>query len=393
MANSTESGSIAPCRHFGLCGGCSYQDVPYPAQLAAKESRCRELLAPFLQGISCAPIVGSPSPFYYRNKMEFTFGFTGEGLPALGLHCRDNPRNVFPLEECPIFSRRLERILPAVSDFVAGLDREPYRIRGHTGFWRNLVVRETKFTGQVLVNLVTVSAPELDVAPLVRVLEAALPGEGLSVIHTLSDSPSNAVIPDKVIRLLGPGELEEEIDGRTFHIPPFSFFQVNPSAIRLFYRCLGEIPALSGHEEVLDLYCGTGPLGVVLAGMAGGVTGIELDPAAVATARINCRLNGVSNADYVVGDARKVLLEHRQHWRGRFGLVAVNPPRSGLSKKVIKRILELEPGVILYSSCNPNTFAPQAELLLESYRLEYVRPFDFFPHTPHLELLAVFARR
>jgi len=386
--------SMPICRHFGTCGGCRSQDIPYPLQLKKKETQCRELLSDYLEESALAPIVGSPSPIYYRNKMEFTFGTDENGKLACGLHMRQNSRRVFELFECLIFSPHTTPVMTAVRKFRRDYNLEPYNCRRHTGFWRNLVLRETKFTGRLMVNLVTTSAAEVDTSRLLEYLRSELPPDiKLSLLHTINDDPADAVKPGKFNFFSGDEWLDEEIDGLTFRIPPFSFFQVNPEAIKVFYRELKKLPWLEDNTRVLDIFCGTGPLGIVLAGISGQVTGIELDPYAVETARLNCRLNGVENSRYIIGDARKILLANRETWQSRFNLVVVNPPRSGLSKKVIKRILEIAPPTILYSSCNPKTFALQAGAILEQYDLVYARPFDFFPHTPHLELMTVFKRR
>ncbi|HPJ71400.1 MAG TPA: methyltransferase domain-containing protein, partial [bacterium] len=203
----------------------------------------------------------------------------------------------------------------------------------------------------------------------------------------------DAVVPESVALLAGKGYLVEEVEGLKFKIPPFSFFQVNPRAVAGFYRVLRDLPLAADPGMVLDLFCGIGPISLLLAPRAREVVGVEMDGAAVETARENAVLNGAGNVEFIAGDARKVLYERRENWTGRFGLLVVNPPRSGIGKKVLKRIRELRPPFILYSSCNPRTFSEQAEGLFDDYRPVLGRPFDFFPHTPHQELLALFERR
>ncbi len=380
------------CRHFGVCGGCRFQDLPYQLQLEKKEERCRNLRDEAEIEAELRPIIPSPRVYAYRNKMEFSFGEEGGEL-VCGLHRRDRKRSVFQLEECPISSPVIGPIVKAITAAArdSGLPAyDPYR---HQGFWRNLVIREGKFTGGFLVNLVTTSAGEPDAAKILSTLDC-LPEKDriISVIHTVNDSLSNAVIPQSWKTLRGEPFLEEKLAGLTFRILPFSFFQVNPAIMEIFYRELKNVLGLRGKEKILDIFSGSGAIGLVLSREAESILGIELDPEAVANARLNARENGLENLDFREGKAARILAENRHHWPGRFDLVIVNPPRSGISKKIAKRLRELEPDRIVYSSCNPETFFPQVELLAEVYRPTVLQPFDFFPHTPHLEMLAVFER-
>jgi 23S rRNA (uracil1939-C5)-methyltransferase len=219
-------------------------------------------------------------------------------------------------------------------------------------------------------------------------------GEGeISLLHTVNDALSDAVVPGRTRLLAGTGRLEEKIAGLVIGYGAFAFAQVNPGALSVFYRELRENPLLAGGGKTLDIFCGSGGLGIVLAGPEGEITGIELDPTAVESARENSLRNGIRNTLYLAGKARRILRENLGAWRGKFDLAAVNPPRSGLSPRVLERILAIAPKTIVYSSCNPKTFAAEAGAILRDYRLVHARPFDFFPHTPHLELLALFERR
>ena len=380
------------CRHFGECGGCRLQDREYPLQLREKDERCRKLLQN--SGIKGAmqSIVPSPRPFYYRNKMEFTFYHDGGEL-VCGLHRRDKSRSVFQLQECLIFSEDIPLIMATVIEYARKSGLPAYHPYRHQGFWRNLVVREGKFTGQIMVNLVTSSKGDFDEDAFREAFDG-LPTKKriVSLIHTVNDSLSNAVIPERVSILMGESFFEEKVFSLFFRILPFSFFQVNPFILEVFYRKLHTVLNLQGRETILDIFCGSGTLGLVLSSRARSILGIELDEAAVENARSNARLNRIGNLTFIAGKASRVMVENRDHWPGKFDLVVVNPPRSGISKKVVKRILEINPERVVYSSCNHKTFFVQAALLLDRYNLETVQPFDFFPHTPHMELLAVFRR-
>ena len=380
------------CKHFGECGGCRFQDREYSLQLEEKDATYRRLLADSGIKTDLREIIPSPQPFYYRNKMEFTFYHDGGEL-VCGLHRRDKNRSVFQLEECLLFSEDIPIIMNAVMEFARKRGLPAYHPYRHQGFWRNLVVREGKFTDQIMVNLVTSSDGDFDEDNLRAALDG-LPTKNriVSLIHTVNDSLSNAVIPERVTILTDSSFLEENVFNLSFRIPPFSFFQVNPFIMNVFYPELHRVLDLQGSENILDLFCGSGTIGLVLSSRANSILGIELDEVAIENARSNARLNRIENLTFITGKASKVMVENREDWPGRFDLVVVNPPRSGISKKVVKRILEINPERVVYSSCNPKTFFSQAEWLLERYHLETVQPFDFFPQTPHMELLAVFRR-
>lgn len=380
------------CRHFGECGGCRFQDVPYGLQLRDKEERCRSLRDEAGIETEILPIIPSPQILHYRNKMEFSFGEEG-GETVCGLHRREKKRSVFPVRQCLISSPDTGPIVEAVELFARRSGLPPYDTYRHHGFWRNLVIRESKSGGELLVNLVTSSRGELDRGKFLSALDR-LPAGGriASVIHTVNDSPSNAVIPENWENLRGDPFLEERLAGLTFRIPPFAFFQVNPAIMEVFYRELKDILRLTGRERILDIFSGSGAIGLVLSGQAESILGIEIDPEAVANGRFNARINRAENLSFLQGKASRVLAENRRRWPGCFDLAVVNPPRSGISKKIAKRLRELNPERIVYSSCNPKTFFPQVELLAETHRPAILQPFDFFPHTPHLEMLAVFER-
>ncbi len=380
------------CPHFGECGGCRFQDLPYRLQLERKEERCRALRDETCLQVELRPIVPSPRVYYYRNKMEFTFG-EENGRLVCGLHRRDRNRSIFQLEHCLISSPEIGPITAAVAAWARESGLPAYHPYRHRGFWRNLVIRESKSSGDFLVNLVTSSQGDLDREGFLAALDRRPASDRIgTVLHTVNDSLSNAVIPQDWEVLKGAPFLEETIAILTFRILPFSFFQVNPAIMEIFYRELLSVLRLTGREKILDIFSGSGAIGLVLSGEADSILGIELDPEAVANARINARKNGLENLDFREGKAARVLAENRHHWPGQFDLVIVNPPRSGISKKIAKRLRELAPERIVYSSCNPETFFPQVELLAETHRPTILQPFDFFPHTPHLEMLAVFER-
>ncbi len=377
------------CRHFGLCGGCRLQDIPYADQLRRKEELCLKLRKEAEIDTALQPIIPSPRIFYYRNKMEFTFADQGGEL-RLGLHCQNRKREVFNLQECLIASRSIPAIVSDIHRFVRESGLPAYDVFRHTGFWRNLIIREGKFTKQLMINLVTTSRGSPNLNQLAELIFSSETEEEIvSLIWTENDSFSNAVIPESFRVIRGRGYLEEILDDLTFQISPFSFFQVNPFIIKIFYRKLLEFLHPHGEETVIDLYCGMGPVSLVLARRVKEVLGIEKEVTSIEAARLHAGLNKITNVTFLSGEARKVLLEKRENFRDQIDIMVINPPRAGLSKKVRKRVKEIRPRVIAYSSCNPATFFSNLPDFLESYTVEIIQPFDFFPHTPHLEILGI----
>ncbi len=381
------------CRHFGECGGCRTQDVPYADQLAAKAESLEELRAAHGLPPVILPPVPSPVLWHYRNKMEFSFG-ERDGRIVCGLHHAARKKELVDLAECRIFSPAAGPVLSAVREFARKSNLPAYHPYRRAGFWRNLVLREEKNGPGLLVNLITTSGGEPDWDGL----KAGLAGLGLprpvsTLIHTVNDSVSDAVIPERTFLLDGPGYLEETVALWRFRIPPFSFFQVNVFLLPEFYRHLNGAAALSGEEDALDVFCGLGPISLLLARRARTVYGIEREEATVENARLNARLNRSENAVFIAGPARRVLLDNAWRWRDTIAVAVANPPRSGMGTKVLKRIAELAPRTFIYSSCRPESFFPEAALFLDGYELESIRPFDFFPHTPHLETVGVFRRK
>ncbi len=381
------------CPHFGECGGCRSQDIPYPDQLAAKAARLEEIRAAHGLPPVILPPVPSPALWHYRNKMEFSFA-EKDGEIICGLHHAQRKKEVVDISECRIFSPAAGPVLSAVRDFARQSGLPAYNPYRRTGFWRNLVLREEKNAKGFLVNLITTSRGEPDWDGL-RVSLAGLTTEKSvsSLIRTVNDSVSDAVIPERTTVLSGPGYLEETVGGFAFRIHPFSFFQTNVFLLPEFYRHLAAAAALTASEKALDVFCGMGPISLLLARQAKEVFGIEREETTVENARLNARLNRVENAVFISGPARRVLVDNRDRWRGRIAAVVANPPRSGMGTKVAQRIAELEAGTFIYSSCRPESFFPEAALFLNDYDLESVRPFDFFPHTPHLEVVGVFRRK
>ena len=383
------------CRHFGQCGGCSFQDIPYEQQLAQKDARVRELLGASIDADAIHPIQPSPSTVYYRNKMEYTLSRDMDSqVIVCGLHRTDRRKQIVDMKECLLFSEDV----PALAEAVCGWANERgysfFSTWSHKGFLRYMVVRKTHSTRELMVNIVTTSQDQPDTAALLDRLTGLKTAYTLkSVYHTVSDATSDAVVPENVRLLWGQERLTERIQGLTFTISPFTFFQVNPAALEEFYPCLKEQAGLQSDDVVLDLYCGIGTIGLQLAPRCKYVWGVEAVEDSVRDAFANAAANGIANISFMAGDTRRILHEQETAWQGKVNVVVVNPPRSGISPRVVNRIINLNARRIVYSSCNIGSMAADLRLLNERYRPSFVKPFDFFPHTRHFEVLAILDRK
>ncbi len=381
--------------------GAMWQALAYPAQLATKEEQVREALTRFgefdLAEVEFDPIVAAgeghddPAIWNYRNKVEFSFGLGNDGELALGYHRPGHWDVIEDVDDVVLASQRANEIRRRVKQFCIERELSPYDPDEEFGFLRNLVVREGQRTGQTMVRLVTSSKqPELgfDTAGFVDALGTLEPPV-TSVIWTRSDSPGDWQQGARDKSLLGKPQIEEEIAGLTFRISPDAFFQTNSRQTELLYGTAVEFAGLSGRETVFDLYCGSGTIGLTLAEHAKRVFGIEIIEAAIADAKVNANLNGIVDAEFFAGDTRLILPELIAAV-GNPDVVVVDPPRAGLSQKVVRRVMEAAPRRIVYVSCNPDTLAPNLKQMAESgYALRRVRPVDMFPHTPHIETVAV----
>ncbi|RKY28960.1 MAG: 23S rRNA (uracil(1939)-C(5))-methyltransferase RlmD [Candidatus Omnitrophota bacterium] len=383
------------CKHFGVCGGCRFQDLEYPEQLERKQKFLGSLFSPLKNSPKILPIIPSPKIYFYRNKMEFSFAQEASEL-VCGLHSRLNKRKVIDVEECFLFSENVPLVLEKVKDLLRKERLSSYSTFSHRGFLRYLVLRESKTKNDFMVNIVTTSEGSLDKEAFKSALISLRLKDNkriTSLVWTISDKLSDAVVPEKFEVFYGQDYLEEEIKGFKFRIPAFSFFQVNPFILEVFFEFIKT--HLKGNKEnsALDLFSGVGSLSLLLAKEFSFVWAIEQDELAIKTSLVNASLNNINNVSFLNSDVKKALFLNLNLWKERIFLVFINPPRAGLSKKIIKRIKTIAPKRIIYSSCNPKSFIVDLQSFLDSYRIRLIQPFDFFPHTPHIEVLALLERR
>lgn len=382
----------APCAHYPACGGCRFQDLEYGAQLAAKAQQVEDALRRIggLDGFELEPAVPAESLFEYRNKLEYSFTTRGDGTLGLGFHRAGRWDEVIDLERCWLTTGLGNAVRDAVKAWARAEGLPAYDQEAQDGYLRHLVVREGRNTGQALVVLVTAPGDLAGADGLVGALRRF--PEVRSIHWAVNDTPAEVTnLPTDL--LWGDEAIEEEILGLRFRLRPNAFLQTNTAMCEVLYRLAGEYAALTGEETVYDLYCGTGAIGLTLARSALTVWGIEHSEEAVACAVENAQLNGLANAAFFAGDVGRDVDELRDR-AGPPDVVVVDPPRAGLSGKAVRHVGRLEAPRLVYVSCNPTTLAGNAKELVGElgYRLERVRPVDMFPHTPHVETVALFTR-
>jgi 23S rRNA (uracil1939-C5)-methyltransferase len=381
----------APCAHYPACGGCRFQDLAYDAQVATKHQWVADSLQR-LAGLQDAPleeIVPAASQFHYRNKMEYSFTQLEDG-PTLGLHKAGRWDEVLEIEKCWLTTDTGNEIRNTMRDWAREEKLTAYDQSTHEGYLRHLLVREGRNTGQALVQLVTNRGERFDRERLIEVLN------GIPAVRSIHWSVNTGVsevtnLPTEL--LWGEDAIEEEIGGLRLRVRPNAFLQTNTEMAEKLYAIAREFAGLRGGETVYDLYCGIGTIGLSLAADAMTVWGVEISEESVACAIENQELNGIGNAAFFAGNVGEVLTDLRQR-AGDPDVVIVDPPRAGLAGKALKRLGEIAAPRIVYVSCNPTTLAGDAKRLADDYgyRLVRARPVDMFPHTPHVECVALLER-
>ena len=367
--------------------GASWQVLRYDRQLEHKRAQVDEALRRIgrLDGFELEAIVPAEAPWRYRNKVEYSWGQDAEGRPLCGFHAPGRWDQIVALDDDRLASEAVNAVREEAVAWCRAEGLPAYDRRGGSGLLRNLVVREGRRTGQRQVRLVTSPG-----ALRAEALAGAIAADG--VLLTRTDAAGETTAGGETRVLAGDERLEEELAGLRFGISPEAFFQTNTEMAEALYGVAAEYAGLRGWERVYDLYSGIGTMGLTMAHRAGELWGLEVVAEAVADAIENAERNGIDNARFFAGDVRLALRELSER-AGRPDVCLVDPPRAGLSKKVVRRLIEAGPRRIVYVSCNPTTLAPNAAQLTEAgYGLRRVRPVDMFPQTPHIECVALLER-
>lgn len=386
------------CRHFGICGGCKWQMLPYAKQLEYKQQeveqhfkRIAKLNLPEIQ-----PIIGSERTEQYRNKLEFTFSnkryLTQDEIAsevvvgpenALGYHAPRIFDKVIDIHECHLMYPVNNLIRNTVREYAKEAGLTYYDIRLHTGFLRNIIIRNCN-TGELMVNICLGYEDDAATKALLDHLLSSIP-DITTLLYTINLKWNDSIYDLSPVVYHGKGYVEEKLEDYRFNIGPKSFFQTNTLQAEQLYRITREFAELSGKETVYDLYCGTGSIGIFLSSLAARVVGVEVVEEAIADAKINAQLNGIEHAQFFAGDVIKVCDDTFFETHGRPDVVITDPPRAGMHEKLVLKLLEMEAPLIVYVSCNTATQARDLALLGEKYRVEKIQPVDMFPHTHHIE--------
>ncbi|MEC5147672.1 23S rRNA (uracil(1939)-C(5))-methyltransferase RlmD [Chitinophaga sp. 212800010-3] len=399
---------VAPfCQHFGTCGGCKWQMLPYSLQLEYKQQQ----VADHLQRIGklalppMEPILGSAHTEHYRNKLEFTFSnkayLTNEEIkanngeipvkPALGFHVPKLFDKVLDINTCYLMQEPVNLIRNTIREYAIKHELTFYDIRAQQGWLRNLIIRLCT-TGEIMVNLVIRHEDKDNRTALLDHLLATVPAI-TTVLYTINPKGNDSIFDLEPKVFFGKGYAEEKLENFVFKIGPKSFFQTNTYQGEVLYKVTRDFAGLTGKETVYDLYCGTGSIGIFVSRSAGKVIGIELIKEAIDDARENAARNQVENATFFAGDVVDICDDEFFTHHGQPDVIITDPPRAGMHEKLVNKLLEIGAPKIVYVSCNPATQARDLALLDALYTVEKVQPVDMFPHTHHIENVVLLKKR
>ena len=381
----------SPCPHYGICGGCEFQTLPYEEQLKMKEAQVRALLEPVCPEIPFEGIVPSPVHSEYRNKMEFSFGDAYKGGPlSLGMHKRGSFYDIVEVDQCKIVDEDFRAVLTTTLEHFREAGVPFFQKMRHEGYLRHLLVRKAVKTQQILVDLVTSTQMEVDLQPWVdKLLALPLKGSFAGILHTKNDSLADVVQDQGTDILYGQDFFYEELLGLRFKISPFSFFQTNSLGAEVLYSKAREYIGDTKDQVVFDLYSGTGTIAQILAPVAKKVVGVEIIEEAVEAAKVNAGLNGLTNCEFLAGDVLKVLdtIEEKPDF------IVLDPPRDGIHPKALDKIIDYGVDRMIYISCKPTSLARDLVVLQErGYQVDRCCCVDMFPNTGNVETVCLLSK-
>ena len=381
------------CPHFGVCGGCTYQNLSYEKQVEMKEAQIHAMMDAAVDGdYIWEGVKESPVREAYRNKMEFSFGDEYKDGPlALGMHKRGSFHDIVNVTECKIVDEDFRRIIKAVLEFATDTGLPYYHRMRHTGFFRHLLVRKAVRTGEILIDLVTTSEAQLDEARLVEKLTGlSYDGKLAGILHTTNNSLADVVKDEGTKILYGQDYFYEELLGLKFKITPFSFFQTNSLGAEVLYEAARSYIGETKDKVIFDLYSGTGTIAQILAPVAKKVVGVEIVEEAVEAAKENAALNGLDNCTFWAGDVLKVIDDLGEVP----DLIILDPPRDGVHPKALEKIIDFGVERMVYIACKPTSLARDLELLQgRGYQVERIGCVDLFPGTYHIETVVLLSHK
>lgn len=381
------------CSHFGLCGGCTRQTVPYEMQLQIKTGLVKKLIDDAgIEDYEFLDTEKSPEVYSYRNKMEYSFGDEMKGGEmTLGMHKRGQFNSVVTVGQCRLVDEDFNDILKSSLEYFQEKNIPHYISKSHKGYLRHLIVRKGLNTGEILIILVTSTQLSIDLTGYIKELqELQLNGEIKGIIHVLNDNLADAVVCEDMKILWGQDYFYDELFGLKFKIYPFSFFQTNTLGAEVLYKTALDFIENADNKTVFDLYCGTGTIGQIIAQKAKKVVGIEIVEEAVVAANENAAMNGLDNCKFIAGDVFEKIDEVNE----KPDIIILDPPRVGVHPKALSKILKFESKEIIYVSCNPKTLAENLkQIQAVGYRVEKIKCVDMFPHTPHVECCSLLTKK
>ena len=378
------SETICRCEMEKTCGGCQYLHLPYQEQLKLKKKQVQKLLKPYC---SVQPAEGMEEPFHYRNKVHAVFTGKRDGTVISGMY-EENTHRVIPVDHCLIENENADRIICDIRKLAESFKIQIFDEDRGTGLLRHVLIRTGHVSGEILVVLVTASVIFPSKQNFIRALLGLHP-EITTIVQNINSRKTSLILGNREIVLYGRGYIEDQLCGVWFRISPRSFYQVNSvQAEKLFKKAI-EAAMLTGKERVIDAYCGIGTIGLIAAGKAGEVIGVETNAEAVRDAVWNVRKNHSGNVRILHADAGDYLMEMAKQ-RERADVVFLDPPRSGSSERFLKSLTRIRPERIIYISCNPETLARDLGFLTrQGYCAENAWPFDLFPMTSHVETIVL----
>ncbi len=394
------------CKHFGICGGCKWQMLPYARQLQYKQQEVEQNLRRIgkVDLPEILPIIGADDTVHYRNKLEFTFSnkryLTNDEIGqtditaqqnALGFHVPRIFDKVIDIDECYLMDEVNNKIRNTVRSFALENNFTFYDIRQHTGWLRNIIIRLCT-TGELMVNICLNFDEEADRKKLFDHLLQQVP-EITTLLYTINPKWNDSIYDLTPQVYFGKGFATEKLEDFEFKISPKSFFQTNTRQAEKLYTVTREFAALTGTEIVYDLYCGTGSIGIFVSKQAKKIIGVEVIEEAIADAKENAALNNISHAGFFAGDVIKICNDEFFAVHGRPDVIITDPPRAGMHEKLVNKLLEMAAPKIVYVSCNTATQARDLGLLSEKYQIEKIQPVDMFPHTHHIECVVLLKLR
>ncbi|HOU95528.1 MAG TPA: 23S rRNA (uracil(1939)-C(5))-methyltransferase RlmD [Bacteroidales bacterium] len=394
------------CAHFGECGGCTWQHICYEKQLVYKKKIVEDNIERIgkVYPENVMPVLESPQKYYYRNKLEYTFssrrwlteneilsGEEPDREKALGFHKRGFFDRVIDIKECYLQPEPANRIRNAIRDYALTLNLQFYNVKSHTGFLRNLIIRNSS-DGQIMVIMVFSQYDKKHIEGLLDFIKKEFP-QVTSLFYVINTKRNDSISDMEAIHYYGEDYLFENMNGLKYRVGPKSFYQVNTLQAARLYETIKRMACLTGKEVVYDLYTGTGSIACYISAEAASVTGVECVAEAVEDAKANASLNGCSNVKFIEGDIKKMLSGGIFDEYGYPDVVITDPPRSGMHGEVIRSLLSAAPSRIVYVSCNPSTQARDISIISEKYRVETMQPVDMFPQTHHVENVTLLVRR